>query len=172
MNIKIKKLVSDAIIPLRGSEEAAGYDLCANSLERIVENDSNLPKECQIDPMVSFNDCKNGIYTVKPHETVKVHTGLAMELPSGYFGAVFARSGLSTKQGMRPANCVGVVDSDYRGEIIVALHNDTDAPKTITKDMKVAQIVLMPYISMEFEEVKELDSTERGEGGFGSTGTH
>ena len=155
MNIKVKKLVDDAIIPSRGSSEAAGYDLYANSMENLNSASS---------------DQTNGIHTLNPHETVKVHTGIAIELPDGYFGAVFARSGLSTKAGLRPANCVGVVDSDYRGEIIVALHNDSDSPKKIIKDMKVAQLVLMPYITMEFEEVDDLNSTDRGEGGFGSTG--
>ena len=88
---------------------------------------------------------------IPPHKTVMVGTGLAMEIPEGYFGAIFARSGLASKQGLRPANCVGVVDSDYRGE-------------------RSAQMGVMPYLSVEFEEVEELNETERGEGGFGSTG--
>jgi dUTP pyrophosphatase len=141
--IKIKKIKNKAIIPTRGSQQAAGYDLYACSDEDI---------------------------TIAPHCTVKVGTGVSMAIPEGYFGAVYARSGLSAKQGLRPANCVGVVDSDYRGEIIVALHNDTDAETTIDKNERIAQIVVTPYLSVEFEETKELDDTERGSGGFGSTG--
>jgi len=93
-----------------------------------------------------------------------------MEIPEGYFGAIFARSGLASKQGLRPANCVGVVDSDYRGEFMIALHNDTDEERVIAGKERIAQMVVMPYLSVEFEEVEELNETERGEGGFGSTG--
>ena len=93
-----------------------------------------------------------------------------MEIPEGYFGAIFARSGLASKQGLRPANCVGVVDSDYRGEFMIALHNDTDEERVIAGKERIAQMVVMPYLSVEFEEVETLNETERGEGGFGSTG--
>ena len=93
-----------------------------------------------------------------------------MEIPEGYFGAIFARSGLASKQGLRPANCVGVVDSDYRGEFMIALHNDTDEERVIAGKERIAQMVVMPYLSVEFAEVEELNETERGEGGFGSTG--
>jgi len=144
MNIKIKKLKENAVIPTRGSEKAAGYDLYA---------------------------CFEGeCLTIPAHSTVKVGTGLAIAVPDGYFGAIFARSGLATKQGLRPANCVGVADSDYRGEYIVALHNDTDEDKVIAKAERIAQLVVMPFLSVEFDEVDELDETERGAGGFGSTG--
>ena len=136
-------MTETAILPTRGSEYAAGYDLCAD-----------IPEELSI----------------QPHETVKIPTGLAFELPVGTFGAVFARSGLSTKEGLRPANCVGVCDSDYRGVVIVPLHNDSDVPRTVTPGERIAQYVLMPFIEMEFHEVEELQSTERGAGGFGSTG--
>lgn len=141
--IKIKKLNENAIIPTRGSEYAAGYDLYA---------------------------CTNSPIVITPHETVKVGTGLAIEIPNGYFGAIFARSGLATKQGLRPSNCVGVCDSDYRGEYIVALHNDTDVPQTINLMERIAQLVIMPYLSTKFEEVDELTDTKRGNNGFGSTG--
>ena len=104
MNIKITKLNKNAIIPTRGSNEAAGMDLYA----------------CTSSPII-----------IAPHDTVKISTGIAMEIPDGYFGGVFARSGLATKQGLRPSNCCGVIDSDYRGDIIVALHNDTNTPQTI-----------------------------------------
>jgi dUTP pyrophosphatase len=145
MNIKIKKVNPNAIIPTRGSDYSAGYDLYA---------------------------CINSPMIITPHETVKVGTGLAIELPDGYFGAIFARSGLATKNGLRPANCVGVCDSDYRGEYIVALHNDTDKPQIINSMERIAQLIIMPYLEVEFNEVDELDNTKRGNGGFGSTGVN
>ena len=143
MKVRIKKLNENAVIPTRGSEQAAGYDLYAATTEPV---------------------------TILPHETVKVGTGLAIAVPDGYFGAIFARSGLAAKQGLRPANCVGVADSDYRGEYIVALHNDTDFERTISPKERIAQLVVMPYLAVEFEEKDELSETARGEGGFGSTG--
>lgn len=139
--IKIKKLNKDAKIPTRGSKYAAGYDLYS---------------------------CSE--YEITPQGTVKVGTGLSFELPENTFGAIFARSGLATKKGLRPSNCVGVCDCDYRGEYIVAIHNDTDELQTIDKHERIAQLVLMPYIPMEFIESDELSETERGTGGFGSTG--
>ena len=93
-----------------------------------------------------------------------------MEIPNGYFGAIFARSGLATKEGLRPANCCGVVDQDYRGEIIVALHNDSDNVRFITPNERIAQLVVIPYLEIEFNEVDRLNTTSRGAGGFGSTG--
>ena len=143
MKINIKKLTDTAMTPTRGSEYAAGYDLYADIQEVVV---------------------------IKPHETAKIGTGLAVEIPDGYFGAIFARSGLATKQGLRPANCTGVCDSDYRGEYIVAVHNDSDAEQTINPKDRIAQLVVMPYLAVEFNEVDELDETQRGAGGFGSTG--
>ena len=143
MNIKYKVLNELAKEPTRGSEYAAGYDLYA-----ATDNELNIPA----------------------HTTVMVGTGLAFELPDGYFGAVYARSGLASKKGLRPANCVGVVDSDYRGEVMVALHNDSSDIKTIEAGERIAQMILLPYIGMQFEEVNDLTETERGEGGFGSTG--
>lgn len=141
--IKIKKLTDTAKTPTRGSEYAAGYDLYADVKENVQ---------------------------IKPHETVKIGTGLAMEIPDGYFGAIFARSGLAAKEGLRPANCVGVCDSDYRGEYIVAIHNDSEETRTITAGERIAQLVVMPYLPVTFDEVSELTDTNRGEGGFGSTG--
>ena len=141
--IKYTKLNEYAQEPTRGSAAAAGYDLYA-----------------------AINDS----VTIPAHSTVKIGTGLAFALPDNTFAAIFARSGLATKQGLRPANCVGVCDSDYRGEYIVAVHNDTDEEKVIEPNERIAQMVLMPYIPMMFEEVESLDETERGEGGFGSTG--
>jgi dUTP pyrophosphatase len=103
---------------------------------------------------------------------LKIGTGIAVEIPEGYFGAIFARSGLATKRGLRPANCVGVVDADYRGELIVALHNDTEFPQEVSEGERIAQLVIIPHLSVRFVEVDDLSSTERGEGGFGSTGTN
>lgn len=144
--IKIKKLNNMAKIPTRGSEEAAGYDLYA-TLETGVEK-----------------------IIINPHETKKIGTGLAFELPKGTFLGIFPRSGLATKKGLRPANCIGVIDSDYRGEVIVAIHNDSNEFKEIENGERIAQAILLPYLSMQFDEVKELNETERGNGGFGSTG--
>ena len=143
MIINVKRLKENAVIPTRGSKDAAGVDLYA----------------CIDEPII-----------IMPHQTVKIGTGLAVELPHGYFGGIFARSGLSTKQGLRPANCVGCCDSDYRGEYIVPLHNDTDTPQTVYPSERIAQLVVIPYLTVDFTEVDELTSTERGDGGFGSTG--
>ncbi len=145
MSIKVKfaKVKEGATTPSRGSEKAAGYDLYA-CIEEVVE--------------------------VHPHTTVKIGTGLAIAPPDGYFGAIFARSGLATKQGLRPANCVGVCDEDYTGEYIVAIHNDTDEMHFISNGDRIAQIVFLPYLDAEFDEIDALDKTKRGAGGFGSTG--
>lgn len=143
MRVEVKKLSETAVLPIRGSAQAAGYDLCAD-----VEN----------------------VVTIQPGETAKIGTGIAIAIPQGYFGGIFARSGLSTKKGLRPANCTGVIDSDYRGPIIVALHNDSDKEQTIEPGERIAQLILIPYLTAEFEQVAELDETARGEGGFGSTG--
>lgn len=142
-NLMVKKLNEQAKPPTRGSKYAAGYDLYAATTQSIE---------------------------IAPHSTVKVGTGLAFALPRDTFAAIYARSGLATKQGLRPANCVGVCDSDYRGEYIVALHNDTNEIQTIEPGERIAQMVLLPYIKMEFTEVEELDVTQRGAGSFGSSG--
>ena len=143
MNLKYKKLTKTAKEPSRGSKYAAGYDLYADVAERVV-----LP----------------------PHSTVKIPTNIAMEIPDGYFGAVYARSGIASKRGLRPCNCVGIIDSDYRGNIMVALHNDTETTQTVEPDERIAQIIIQPYLKIEWEEADELNSTQRGSGGFGSTG--
>lgn len=143
MNIKIKKLNNLAKMPSRGSSAAAGYDLYA-AIEKPIH--------------------------ILPHSTMKIGTGLSFELPEGTFAAIFARSGIAAKQGLRPANCVGVCDSDYRGQYIVAIHNDTDEVQTIIPQERIAQMILLPYIEMDFYEVDNLSETERGEGSFGSTG--
>lgn len=143
INIKIKKMSETAKLPTRGSAKAAGWDLYADITEPIA---------------------------VEPHTTAKIFTGLAMEIPEGYFGAVYARSGLATNKGLRPPNCVGVIDSDYRGNIGIALHNDSSETQVIEPQERVAQIVISPYLPVEFEETDELSKTERGDRGFGSTG--
>ncbi len=142
--MNIKKLNPNAIIPTYGSECAAGADLYA---------------------------CIESPVTIEPGQTVFISTGLAMEIPEGYAGFVYARSGLSCKSGLAPANKVGVVDADYRGEITVALHNHSDEPKTIEVNERIAQIVIAPFVHVAFDEVDELSDTVRGAGGFGSTGT-
>lgn len=144
MRVEVKKLSETAVLPLRGSKQAAGYDLCADIKEPL---------------------------SIAPGATVKVETGLAFAIPEGYFGGIFARSGLSTKKGLRPANCTGVIDSDYRGPIIVALHNDSGEARVVEPGERIAQLIVLPYLAVEFDEVAELDETERGEGGFGSTGS-
>ena len=147
MNIKVKRINEKAKLPTRGSEQAAGYDLYS-----------------------CFPDDWGERLELQPHDTIKIPIGLQMELPRGYYGAIVARSGLATKQGLRPANAYGVIDSDYRGSVIVALHNDTDYPQRIYDGDRIAQLILLPYQTMEFEEVNELSDTDRGSGGFGSTG--
>lgn len=143
--MKIKKLNEKATIPTRGSERAAGYDLYA---------------------------CLDEAVLIKPHETVKVGVGIAIELPENTFGGIFARSGISTKEGLRPANCVGVVDEDFRGEVTVAVHNDNKEDRIVTNGEKIAQLLVVPYISVDLEEVDELSTTERGTNGFNSTGKY
>lgn len=116
-----------------------------------------------------YADIKKPV-TIEPHTSEFIKTGIAIELPDGYFGAIFARSGLASNKGLRPANCVGVCDSGYRGEYKVTLHNDSVITKTVQSGDKIAQLVVMPYLNVEFNEVDELTDTERGDGGFGSTG--
>lgn len=143
MNIKVKKLNTSAILPTYGSEFAAGADLYACMEEKV---------------------------TINPGETVMIHTGLAMEIPAGYAGLIYPRSGMASKRGLAPANKVGVVDPDYRGEFMVALHNHSLTPQTVEPDERIAQLVITPFLTAEFEEAEELSDTVRGEGGFGSTG--
>ena len=143
MIVKIKKLNENAKMPTYGSPYSAGADLYA-----CIESD----------------------ITIEPNQTVLVKTGLAMELDCGYVALIYARSGLATKRGLAPANKVGVVDCDYRGEIMVALHNHSTELQTVSKDERIAQMVITPYITAEFEEADTLSDTVRGDGGFGSTG--
>ena len=142
MRINIVKLNENATVPTYGTEYSAGADLY------------NLNEQV----------------SVAPGETVLIHTGIAMESPEGYVGLIFARSGLATKRGLAPANKVGVIDADYRGEIMVALHNHTDKAAVVDPCERVAQIAIVPFLKAEYELVDELSSTVRGSGGFGSTG--
>jgi len=144
VKVNIKKLTDTAKIPTRGTAYAAGYDLYAD-----------------IDESVD----------ILPHETCKISTGLAVEIPEGYFGAIFARSGMAVKKDLVPANAVGVIDADYRGDIVVALHNNSNTSvRTVNPGDRIAQLVILPFLEVEFNQVDELQETDRGDGGFGSTG--
>ena len=143
MKVKFIKLDPRATMPTYGSASAAGADLYALSGEDIE---------------------------IPPHKTVMIHTGLAMELPEGYCGLIFARSGIASKRGLARANKVGVVDSDYRGEFMVALHNHSDENASVAGGERIAQLVITPYLRAEFIESDALTDTDRGAGGFGSTG--
>lgn len=143
IEVKIKKISPNAVLPTYGTENAAGADLSA----------------CLFAPI-----------TIDPGQTFVVKTGLTMEIPEGYVGLIYARSGLATKRGLAPANKVGVIDSDYRGEIMVALYNQSELPQKIEPGERIAQLVIAPYLQGVFNEVDELSDTTRGVGGFGSTG--
>lgn len=145
IRIKVKKLYDDSIIPTYGSEKAGCADLYAHLI-----------------------DCDKVV--IDPHTTVKIGTGVAFELPDGFAGLIYARSGLSTKEGLRPANCVGFADCDFRGEYIVALHNDSDEPRVVEQGQRIAQVAFVNYHQAKFEEVENLTETNRGSDGFGSTG--
>ena len=144
MTVRVKRLDPRAKLPTYGSREAAGADLYAL-----------LPE---------------GEAVIAAGATVMIHTGIATEIPTGYVGLVCARSGLASKKGLAPANKVGVIDSDYRGEIIVALHNHSAVDAVIADGERVAQLVIVPYLTAELVETAELSETDRGAGGFGSTG--
>ena len=143
LQVRFQKLDSRAVAPAYGSASAAGADLYAVTDTPI---------------------------TIGAGQTVLVHTGLAVEIPEGFVGLVCARSGLATKQGLAPANKVGVIDADYRGEVLVALHNHSGESRTIDHGERIAQLVLVPYLTAAYEQADSLTDTARGEGGFGSTG--
>ena len=143
VSVKLQKLNENAIVPKYGTRFSAGADLYS---------------------------CEGKAVTVEPHQTVFIHTGIAIEIPDGLVGLVYARSGLASKRSLAPANKVSVIDCDYRGESIVSLHNHSDEPQTIEDKERVAQLVLTPCFVADFEEVDALSDTERGQGGFGSTG--
>lgn len=141
--VAVKKLDEKAVLPTYGSPYAAGADLYA-----LVDGET----------------------VIMPHETKLIRTGLAMEIPEGYAGLIYARSGLASKRGLAPANKVGVVDADYRGEVMVALHNHSDKEQKIEAGERIVQLVIAPFLKAEFDETDELSETVRGAGGFGSTG--
>lgn len=143
IKVNIKKLNENAVKPTYGSEFAAGADLYA---------------------------CEGGEVEIKAGETKLIHTGIAMEIPEGYAGLIYARSGIATKRGLAPANKVGVIDADYRGEIMVSLHNHSGETQVIADKERIAQLVIAPFLAVDFDEVDELSDTVRGSGGFGSTG--
>ena len=145
IKVKFVKVREGAKVPERGSKFAAGYDLsaCIPDMERVI---------------------------IHPGETVKIPTGLAFAYPEGYFGAVCARSGLATKSGLAPANKIGILDEDYRGEVFIALHNHSSEVQVVNHGDRIAQLILLPYLNVDFVESDKLDKTERGEGGFGSSG--
>lgn len=145
IKVQFVKVREGAKIPERGSKFSAGRDIaaCIPDLERVI---------------------------IHPGETVKIPSGLAVKIPDGYFGGVFARSGLSTKQGLRPATAVSVIDSDYVGEIFIPIHNDSNEIRVIEHGQRICQLVILPYLNAEFEEVDKLENTERGDNGFGSSG--
>ena len=144
MIVNFKKLIPDAVAPKYGSEFSAGADIYAAG---------------------------NGDIKIAPGETRLIHTGIATEIPEGLVGLIYARSGLATKKGLAPANKVGVIDSDYRGEIMVALHNHGSETQVVSDGERVAQMVIAPFIKAQYNEVQELSDTIRGAGGFGSTGS-
>ncbi len=142
--VPVKKLDPRAKLPSYSSADAAGADLYAIT---------------------------DAPVTIAPGATVFVHTGVAIAIPQGYVGLVYARSGLASKQGLAPANKVGVIDADYRGELMVAIHNHSGETRTVESGDRIAQLVITPYLTARFAETDELDDTQRGAGGFGSTGT-
>lgn len=147
ITIKIRKEYPDVLtIPTRAFSSDAGLDIYAYI---------NNPKGIKI----------------RPGETVMIGTGISISIPTGYFGGIFARSGLSTKEGLRPANCVGVIDAGYRNEIIVALHNDSNEIRTVINGQRIAQMIILPVLDVNLTEVHKLDETDRGANGFGSSGT-
>ena len=145
VNVKIKKLYNNTQMPTRADNGSAGLDLYAHLSDDYMR-------------------------VIKPHTTEMISVGFAMETPKNTYGAIFARSGLSSKKGLRPANCVGIVDSTYRGEVFVALHNDTDKVQQIANGDRIAQMIIMEYPTVGIIETNHLSETERGDGGFGHSG--
>ena len=167
MKIKAKRLSDTAKLPTYGSERACCADLyCDLRVDKYIDLN---PAHVDFKHMEYSGDCFDGV-NIAPHETIKIPIGWAFQPPEGYAGFIYARSGLAAKNGLRPANCLGVCDCDYVGEYIVAVHNDTDKYQVINNGDRIAQLEFRPYEQAKFELVDELDETERGQGGFGSTG--
>ena len=155
INVKIKRLSETAQLPTKAHDSDAAFDLYADI-------------EDTFKPFGSTEDVRG--LKILPGQTVKISSGIAMEIPEWYWGAIYARSGLATKQGLRPANCVAVIDAHYRGPITVPIHNDSNEVQIIHHGDRIAQFMLAPVIETSFEEVSELSDSDRGEGGFGSSG--
>ena len=156
--IKIVRIAPDIVMPTKAHDTDAGFDLYAYCPDATFYS---WESGCQLNV--------KGV-KVRPNETYKFHTGIKMAIPDGYWGGIYARSGLATKCGLRPANCVGVIDSSYRGEIIVAIHNDSNETQLVHNGDRIAQLVIQKVEPTVFEEVSELDETSRGESGFGGSG--
>ena len=167
MKIKAKRLSDTAKLPTYGSEKAACCDLYADLSDHCI----TLNPDVEVRNISGNENGPIQRVGIAPHETIKIPTGWAFQPPEGYAGFIYARSGLATKNGLRPANCLGVCDCDYVGEYIVAVHNDTDKYQFINNGDRIAQLQFRPYEQAEFELVDKLDETERGDGGFGSSGT-
>ena len=156
--VKIVRISPDVVIPTKAHDTDAGFDLYAYCPDATFYS---WESGCQLNV--------KGV-KVRPNETYKFHTGIKLAIPDGYWGGIYARSGLATKCGLRPANCVGVIDSSYRGEIIVAIHNDSNETQLVHNGDRIAQLVIQKVEPTVFEEVSELDETSRGESGFGGSG--
>lgn len=156
--VKIVRIAPDVVIPTKAHDTDAGFDLYAYCPDATFYS---WESGCQLNV--------KGV-KVRPNETYKFHTGIKLAIPDGYWGGIYARSGLATKCGLRPANCVGVIDSSYRGEIIVAIHNDSNETQLVHNGDRIAQLVIQKVEPTVFEEVSELDETSRGESGFGGSG--
>ena len=159
MEIKIKRLTHTALIPIKAHISDACFDLYLDA------------------PDALYHEWNGGVEVktasgikIRPHETAMLHTGIAMETPVGYYAAIYARSGLASKQGLRPANCVGIVDAPFRGEVMVAMHNDSDQTRILRHGDRIAQMAILPVLDVKLVEADELSETERGSGGFGSSG--
>ena len=160
IKVKFKKIRPEAKIPTQGTKSAAGFDLyaCVDLEHKLAETD------------ITEEHKGKKKYVIFPHQTCLVPLGFATEIPEGWFGAIYPRSGIALKRNLRLGNCVAVIDADYRGEWMVAIHNDSESVKFVYEGERIAQLVLQEHPCVEFEEVDELEDTERGSGGFGSTG--
>lgn len=156
LELKFKRLTDTMTVPTKAHETDACFDLYADEPNAVYMSPIDL-------------NTHNGV-CIAPHQTVKIHTGFATNIPHGYWGAVFARSGIATKQSLRPANCVAVIDEPYTGEWMIPIHNDSDEEKIIHHGDRIAQFTLLPYYDTRLTEVCDLESTDRGDGGFGSSG--
>lgn len=159
MEIKIKRLTPTALIPKKNFTSDACFDLYLDAPDAIY-HEWNGGVEVK---------AARGI-KIRPNETVMLHTGIAMETPVGYYAAIYARSGLACKQGLRPANCVGIIDCDFRAEVMVALHNDSAETRIVHHGDRIAQMAILPVLDVKLVEADNLSETERGSGGFGSSG--